>query len=190
MPDPDLSLPLITSDQPEVFISIDDDGEESVLDNQDQHPPRGFEFDHLNNPVNPFGFLSDAEPPVQNPTTVDPFRNDTPGVCGLYEAVKIVICLPIALVRLVLFGVSLAVGYLATKVALAGWRDRHNPMPRWRCRIMWVTRFCTRCILFSLGQFCSIFVDPYKLTKKRNFTSCSCFKVCSVVLVFLVDTIG
>ncbi|KAL0711367.1 hypothetical protein Bca4012_018345 [Brassica carinata] len=151
MPDPDLYLPLITSDQPEVFISIDDDGEDSVLHNQDQHPPRGFEFDHLNNPVNPFGFLSDAEPPVQNPTTVDPFRNDTPGVCGLYEAVKIVICLPIALVRLVLFGVSLAVGYLATKVALAGWTDKHNPMPRWRCRIMWVTRFCTRCILFSFG---------------------------------------
>ncbi|XP_013725857.1 lysophospholipid acyltransferase LPEAT2 isoform X3 [Brassica napus] len=150
MANPDLSSPLITSDQPEVFISIDDDdGDDSVLDNQD-HRPRGFEFDHLN-PVNPFGFLTDAEPPVQSPTAADPFRNDTPGVCGLYEAVKIVICLPIALVRLVLFGVSLAVGYLATKLALAGWSDRHNPMPRWRCRIMWVTRFCTRCILFSFG---------------------------------------
>lgn len=143
MPDPDLSLPLITSDQPEVLISIDDDGEDSVLDH--------LEFDHLN-PVNPFRFLSDADPPVQNPTTVDPFRNDTPRVYGLYEAVKIVICLPVALARLVLFGVSLAVGYLATKVALAGWRDRHNPMPRWRCRIMWVTRFCSRCILFSFGS--------------------------------------
>ncbi|XP_009133738.1 lysophospholipid acyltransferase LPEAT2 isoform X1 [Brassica rapa] len=143
MANPDLSSPLITSDQPEVFISIDDD------DGDDNHP-RGFEFDHLN-PINPFGFLTDAEPPVQSPTTVDPFRNDTPGVCGLYEAVKIVICLPIALVRLVLFGVSLAVGYLATKLALAGWRDRHNPMPQWRCRVMWVTRFCTRCILFSFG---------------------------------------
>lgn len=152
MANPDLSSPLITSDQPEVFISIDDDdGDDSVLDNQDHHHPRGFEFDHLN-PVNPFGFLTDAEPPVQSPTTVDPFRNDTPGVCGLYEAVKIVICLPIALVRLVLFGVSLAVGYLATKLALAGWSDRHNPMPQWRCRIMWVTRFCTRCILFSFGS--------------------------------------
>nr|VDC90485.1 unnamed protein product [Brassica oleracea] len=151
MANPDLSSPLITSDQPEVFISIDDDdGDDSVLDNQDHHHPRGFEFDHLN-PVNPFGFLTDAEPPVQSPTTVDPFRNDTPGVCGLYEAVKVVICLPIALVRLVLFGVSLAVGYVATKLALAGWSDRHNPMPRWRCRIMWVTRFCTRCILFSFG---------------------------------------
>ncbi|CAG7881165.1 unnamed protein product [Brassica rapa] len=143
MANPDLSSPLITSDQPEVSISIDDD-------DGDDHHPRGFEFDHLN-PINPFGFLTDAEPPVRNPTTVDPFRNDTPGVCGLYEAVKIVICLPVALVRLVLFGASLAVGYLATKLALSGWRDRHNPMPQWRCRIMWVTRFCTRCILFSFG---------------------------------------
>lgn len=160
MSDPDLSLPLITSDQPEVLISIDDDGEDSVLDHQDQnHHPRGLQFDNLN-PVNPFRFLSDAEPPVQNPTTVDPFRNDTPRVYGLYEAVKIVICLPLALARLVLFGVSLAVGYLATKVALAGWRDRHNPMPRWRCRIMWVTRFCSRCILFSFGS----------VKNKQNFT--------------------
>ena len=163
MANPDLSSPLITSDQPEVFISIDDD-------DGDDHHPRGFEFDHLN-PINPFGFLTDAEPPVRNPTTVDPFRNDTPGVCGLYEAVKIVICLPIALVRLVLFGVSLAVGYLATKLALAGWRDRHNPMPQWRCRVMWVTRFCTRCILFSFGSV------PTSLKKTElYFTSCLCFK--------------
>lgn len=24
-------------------------------------------------------------------------------------------------------------------------------MPRWRCRVLWVTRLCTRCILFSFG---------------------------------------
>ncbi|KAG0476126.1 hypothetical protein HPP92_012967 [Vanilla planifolia] len=24
-------------------------------------------------------------------------------------------------------------------------------MPRWRCRVMWVTRICARCILFSFG---------------------------------------
>ncbi|ESQ39199.1 hypothetical protein EUTSA_v10001388mg [Eutrema salsugineum] len=164
MADPDLASPLIqhqTSDQQEVVISIDVDGDDSGLDlpavgkpvceeNHDSRVSRGFEFDHLN-PSNPFGFLSEAEPPVLGPTTVDPFRNDTPGVCGLYEAIKIVICLPIALVRLVLFGASLAVGYLATKLALAGWKDKHNPMPQWRCRIMWITRICTRCILFSFG---------------------------------------
>lgn len=145
MADPDLSCPLIhhqSSDQPEVVISIDDD--ESGLN----LPARGFEFDHRN----PYGFLSESEPPVLGPTTVDPFRNNTPGVCGLYEAIKIVICLPIALIRLVLFGASLAVGYLATKLALAGWKDKENPMPLWRCRIMWITRICTRCILFSFGS--------------------------------------
>ncbi|CAA7016947.1 unnamed protein product [Microthlaspi erraticum] len=160
MGDSDLASPLIQRDQPEVVISIDHDGDDSGLDipasrkplgeNDDGRVSRGFEFDHLN-PSNPFRFLSDAEPPVLGPTTVDPFRNDTPGVCGLYEAIKIVICLPIALVRLVLFGLSLAIGYLATKLALAGWKDKHNPMPQWRCRIMWITRICTRCILFSFG---------------------------------------
>ncbi|KAG2309683.1 hypothetical protein Bca4012_081406 [Brassica carinata] len=156
MSDPDLSSPLIQR-QPEVVISIDNDvGEEEVdyIPADGQQPPRvprGSQFDHLNNP---FGFLTDAPPPTAlcpPPTTVDPFRNDTPGVSGLYEAIKIVICLPIALLRLVIFGASLAVGYVATKLALAGWKDKHNPMPRWRCRIMWVTRICTRCILFSFG---------------------------------------
>ncbi|WZY91126.1 hypothetical protein YC2023_047861 [Brassica napus] len=147
MSDPDLSSPLIQR-QPEVVISIHDNGEEDYNHpsaGQQNQPPRVPRHDHLNPP---FGFLSDAEPP---PTTVDPFRNDTPGVSGLYEAIKIVICLPIALLRLVIFGASLAVGYVATKLALAGWKDKHNPMPRWRCRIMWVTRICTRCILFSFG---------------------------------------
>lgn len=164
MADPDLASPLIqrqSSDQQEVVISIDDDGggdddlgldlpagEKPLVENQDPRVSRGFGFDHRN----PFGFLSESEPPVLGPTTVDPFRNDTPGVSGLYEAIKIVICLPIALVRLILFGASLAVGYLATKLALAGWKDKHNPMPQWRCRIMWITRICTRCILFSFGS--------------------------------------
>ncbi|XP_023640104.1 lysophospholipid acyltransferase LPEAT2 isoform X2 [Capsella rubella] len=157
MADPDLSSPLIQhqlSDQPEVVISIggdDDNDSSSGLDLPsvvDPRVSRGFEFDHR---TSPYGFLSESEPPVLGPTTVDPFRNNTPGVFGLYEAIKIVICLPIALVRLVLFGASLAVGYLATKLALAGWKDKENPMPLWRCRIMWITRICTRCILFSFG---------------------------------------
>lgn len=82
---------------------------------------------------------------------MDPFRNDTPNIDGVYEVIKVVICLPIAVARLVLFGICLAVGYLATKIALAGWMDKHNPMPKWRCRLTWVTRFSARCILFSFG---------------------------------------
>ncbi|KAF5194282.1 Lysophospholipid acyltransferase lpeat2 [Thalictrum thalictroides] len=64
---------------------------------------------------------------------------------------KIIICIPIAICRLVVFGLSLAVGYIVTKFALHGWKDKKNPMPRWRCRVLWVTRMCTRCILFSFG---------------------------------------
>ena len=101
---------------------------------------------------NPFRFIGCGNgPTVPPPTTVDPFRNGTPTVEGLYELLKIVACLPLALVRVVVFGACLMVGYVATKVALAGWMEKENPMPRWRCRVMWVTRICTRCILFSFG---------------------------------------
>ncbi|KAK9147675.1 hypothetical protein Scep_006432 [Stephania cephalantha] len=102
---------------------------------------------------NPFGFLGaeDSSFSVPAHTTIDPFRNNTPDVDGIYEWLKIAICLPIAIVRLVLFGLSLAVGYVATKFALAGWKDKGNPMPRWRRRVLWITRFCSRAILFSFG---------------------------------------
>ncbi|KAI4356860.1 hypothetical protein L6164_000847 [Bauhinia variegata] len=100
---------------------------------------------------NPFRFIGCEELNVPPPSTVDPFRNSTPTIDGVYEWLKIVICIPIALVRLVLFGLFLLVGYIATKLALAGWKDKQNPMPRWRCRLMWVTRICARCILFSFG---------------------------------------
>lgn len=61
------------------------------------------------------------------------------------------LCFPIAILRLVLFGVCLGVGYMATRLALEGWKDKENPMPKWRCRLMWVTRISARWILFSFG---------------------------------------
>ncbi|KAK9103471.1 hypothetical protein Sjap_020725 [Stephania japonica] len=102
---------------------------------------------------NPFEFLGGAADSFSVPahTTIDPFRNNTPDVDGIYEWLKILICLPIAIVRLVLFGLSLAVGYVATKLALQGWKDKENPMPRWRRRVLWITRFSSRAILFSFG---------------------------------------
>ncbi|KAL1322101.1 hypothetical protein HN51_067032 [Arachis hypogaea] len=101
---------------------------------------------------NPFQFIGCSEPPSVPPaSTVDPFRNGTQNVEGVYEWVKIVACLPLALVRVVVFGACLMVGYLATKFALWGWKDKENPMPTWRSRVMWVTRVCARLILFSFG---------------------------------------
>ncbi|CAA2996427.1 lysophospholipid acyltransferase LPEAT2 [Olea europaea subsp. europaea] len=105
-----------------------------------------------NNTLNPFEFIGAHEDfEVPSSITIDPFRNQTMNIAGLYEFVKILICLPIALVRLALFGFCLAVGYMATYLALHGWKDKENPMPKWRCRLMWVTRICARLILFSFG---------------------------------------
>eukprot|EP00252_Welwitschia_mirabilis_P009083 TRINITY_DN2137_c0_g1_i1.p1 TRINITY_DN2137_c0_g1~~TRINITY_DN2137_c0_g1_i1.p1 ORF type:complete len:555 (-),score=78.18 TRINITY_DN2137_c0_g1_i1:77-1741(-) len=102
---------------------------------------------------NPFDFLGFEENPCCSFhfTGVDPFKNDTAEIVGLYEWIKILVLSPLALLRVLLMGLALAVGYLFTRLALAGWKDRHNPMPRWRCIIMLVTRFCARCILFSFG---------------------------------------
>ncbi|KAK4801209.1 hypothetical protein SAY86_021696 [Trapa natans] len=100
---------------------------------------------------NPYEFLGGRPFSVPPPTNVDPFKNGTERIDGIYEVLKIVICLPIAAIRLVIFGVALCVGYIATRLALAGWKDRQNPMPVWRSRIMWITRISARCILFSFG---------------------------------------
>lgn len=100
---------------------------------------------------NPFSFMGNRPPSLGSPSSIDPFRNHTPDIVGLYEWIKIVICLPLAVVRLVLFGLVLAVGFLATKLAIQGWNDRHKPMPKWRCRIMLITRLSSRCILFCFG---------------------------------------
>ncbi|CAH9098085.1 unnamed protein product [Cuscuta epithymum] len=100
---------------------------------------------------NPYGFIGAHPFESPEPTTVDPFKNHTAGIEGVYEWVKIAICLPIALLRLAIFGIFLMVGYVATQIALYGWKDRHNPMPKWRSKLMWVTRISARCILFSFG---------------------------------------
>ncbi|KAK9910655.1 hypothetical protein M0R45_034609 [Rubus argutus] len=133
-----LTSPLLsspTSDHPHLIVTVHDDSDSTT------HP--GFR--------NPFAFLGSSGFTVPVSTTADPFKNQTLTIGGLYEWLKIVICLPIALARLLLFGVSLLIGFVATKLALWGWKDRQNPMPKWRCRIMWITRVCTRCILFAFG---------------------------------------
>ncbi|CAN1221839.1 Lysophospholipid acyltransferase LPEAT2 [Linum grandiflorum] len=88
---------------------------------------------------------------VPPPSTVDPFRNGTPNIDGFYEVLKILLLRPIILLSLLLFGLCLAVGFLASKLAIHGWKDKGNPMPRWRSRLMWITRFSARGILFSFG---------------------------------------
>ncbi|XP_048321077.2 lysophospholipid acyltransferase LPEAT2 [Ziziphus jujuba] len=154
----DISKPLL-SHSPHLILTIQNDDPQTNR----RSSPRNHHHRNRNHVVgkdkdsnadsrsNPFSFLGLDWFRVPGTNTVDPFRNHTVKIEGIYEWVKIVICLPIALVRLVLFGACLSVGYLATRLALAGWKDRQNPMPKWRCRIMWITRFCARFILFSFG---------------------------------------
>ncbi|KAK9274316.1 hypothetical protein L1049_019130 [Liquidambar formosana] len=152
----DLTSPLLPyqpSKQPELVLTVDESpGCESthqrISNRNDNH--HGNNHTHVEF-CNPFAFLGAGDFAVPAATTLDPFRNHTVKIEGVYEWVKIVVCLPVALVRLVIFGVCLVVGFVATKLALQGWNDKHNPMPRWRCNVMWVTRLCTRCILFAFG---------------------------------------
>lgn len=99
---------------------------------------------------NPFRFIGCDELVVPPRDTVDPFKNGTPNI-GLYEWIKIVILLPIVVLRLVLLLLSVVVGYSVTKLAILGLKDKHGPIPEWRCRILWITRYCGRCILFAFG---------------------------------------
>ncbi|KAL5792523.1 hypothetical protein ACOSP7_001117 [Xanthoceras sorbifolium] len=168
MADDDLSSPLLQSpraDQSHIIIAVQDDDSDSDPSYQDQptrnqnhHRHSHYHNNHKDGRVrlsassrNPYEFVGSGGLSVPGTTTADPFRNDTRKTIGVYEIVKIVVCVPIALARLVLFGLCLVVGFIATKLALQGWKDKQNPMPKWRCRIMWITRFSARCILFSFG---------------------------------------
>ncbi|OIW17033.1 hypothetical protein TanjilG_13852 [Lupinus angustifolius] len=136
MADNDVTTPLLTSSD-HVTITVD-----STSSTTNNHSPK----------PNPFAFIGCSSVPISpTPLTVDPFRNNTPRMEGVYEWVKVVVCLPLVVVRLVLFGLCLAVGYVATKIALGGWKDKRNPMPKWRAGVMWVTRMCARVILFAFG---------------------------------------
>ncbi|KAF7825967.1 lysophospholipid acyltransferase LPEAT2 [Senna tora] len=160
MADHGITAPLLSSQSSnQVVLTLSDDDSDRPSaqscagnDNpQFPHPYQSNSGETLVESDNPFRLLGCEDLYVSPPATVNPFLNDTPNVDGLYEWLKIVVCLPIALVRLVIFGLSMLIGYLATKLALEGWKDKKNPMPRWRWRLMWVTRMCARFILLAFG---------------------------------------
>ncbi|PIA31160.1 hypothetical protein AQUCO_05200038v1 [Aquilegia coerulea] len=153
MPENDLTTQLLPSNNSErvaeVIVDIESNGQYREEENEERGR-RERETTTIED-ENPFDFLQAKHFTVPSPTPLNPFRNQTPNIEGFYEWLKIIICIPIALCRLVVFGLSLAVGYIVTKFALYGWKDKQSPMPRWRCRVLWLTRMCTRCILFSFG---------------------------------------
>ncbi|KAF8412339.1 hypothetical protein HHK36_000301 [Tetracentron sinense] len=137
MADYDLRAPLLVPErlkeakgEAEVTIDI-------AIDDGDARPPHHYRTTQLDN-LNPFEFLGAGSFSLPSPTPIDPFRNQTPNIEGLYEWLKILVCIPLAIVRLVFFGLSLLVGFVATKFALYGWKDKHNPMPRWSYH--WIRR--------------------------------------------------
>ena len=165
MADPDLSSPLLPSqpsDPPHLILTIHDSlshnnnssssNRESCVNHNHQNSHHKNGNNIINSSTkNPYEFLGSKGLEVCGSSTVDPFLNKTGRIEGLYEWLKLVVCLPVAAVRLVLFGVCLLIGFLATKVALYGWKDRQSAMPVWRSRIMWITRISARFILFSFG---------------------------------------
>ncbi|KAI3681679.1 hypothetical protein L6452_36482 [Arctium lappa] len=149
----DLRTPLIRPSQ--IILTVNDGYSQSgTPTNQDSIRMAtldDIEDELMRTQENPYGAIGSGGFEADGSTTVDPFRNQTPKIEGVYEWVKMLVILPIALVRLVLFGLCLLIGYVATKFALHGWKDKQNPMPKWRCRVMWITRFTGRGILFSFG---------------------------------------
>ena len=97
-----------------------------------------------------YSFLGErpASPPMP---TLDPFRNHTETISNAYEWIKTFLCLPVAIIRLLLIIVITVIGVLFAKVVLVGWTDKHLPMPKWRRRLIYVTRLLARAFLFFLG---------------------------------------
>lgn len=87
--------------------------------------------------------------------TFNPFLNDSQfakGSIPAYEIVKMVILLPVAVVRVLVFVVSLLSGYLFTKLAL--FRAKNvltRPFPQWRRSLMLPVRLFARVNLFACG---------------------------------------
>jgi hypothetical protein len=90
-------------------------------------------------------------PSLERPSSVDPFKNKTPVISGLYEWLKTLLCLPVLVLRLILMTLVMLVGLVGTKAALVGWRKQQAALPRWRRSLMGVTRLCARGVLFCFG---------------------------------------
>ncbi|KAJ7519985.1 hypothetical protein O6H91_20G062400 [Diphasiastrum complanatum] len=103
--------------------------------------------DHLQNVISCLG----EQPCIGPQPSVDPFRNSTPNIVGLYAWTKIILCAPLLVARVLLVVVLMCIGFVSTKLALARWKQKKSAMPKWRCNVMGVTRLCARGILFCFG---------------------------------------
>ncbi|XP_024379184.1 lysophospholipid acyltransferase LPEAT2 isoform X2 [Physcomitrium patens] len=90
-------------------------------------------------------------PEIELNETFNPFRNDN-HFDGAYEILKIILLLPVMVVRLLVFVTSLLLGYLLTKLALfRATNVLTSPFPQWRRSLMLPVRLCARVNLFACG---------------------------------------
>ncbi|KAF2315362.1 hypothetical protein GH714_038941 [Hevea brasiliensis] len=111
---PPRSLPPQPSDSPHLVLIVTDNDSgqrsSSIQSHNHHHQNNSSSFknnhsSHLNhNSRNPFEFLGSDGLSVPGVSTIDPFLNNTPDIEGAYEVLKILVCLPIAVARLVLLG--------------------------------------------------------------------------------------
>ncbi|MCO5584293.1 hypothetical protein L7F22_038217 [Adiantum nelumboides] len=106
-----------------------------------------------------YSFL--GEQPTLGPLpTIDPFRNHSENIDSLYEWIKTILCIPLAIVRLLLIIIITVGGVIIAKLLLLGWNEKIVPMPRWRRNIVSVTRLLARLILFCLVRL-KVGLDRY-----------------------------
>eukprot|EP00250_Pteridium_aquilinum_P033674 c6060_g1_i1 orf=593-2368(-) len=99
-----------------------------------------------------YSFLGD-QPSLGPMPTIDPFRNHSEEIGSLYEWIKVVLCSPLAIIRLLLIMFVTVGGVLIAKLLLLGWKEKEKnvPMPRWRRNIVYITRLFARLVLFFCG---------------------------------------
>jgi 1-acyl-sn-glycerol-3-phosphate acyltransferase len=84
-------------------------------------------------------------------SAIDPFKNKTPSIDGLYEWVKTVLLLPLLLLRVLGFLLLVSLTIVYSKATMAGWKQSTKPLPQWRRSLMLIPRMCGRALLFCFG---------------------------------------
>lgn len=97
-----------------------------------------------------YSFLGD-QPTLGPMPIIDPFRNQSEEIGSIYEWIKLLLCLPLAIIRLLLISLVTVGGFLIAKLLLLGWNEKIVPMPKWRRNILYITRLLGRLVLFFCG---------------------------------------
>ncbi|KAH7447301.1 hypothetical protein KP509_01G100800 [Ceratopteris richardii] len=103
-----------------------------------------------NNLPDIYSFLGDR-PTLGPMPMIDPFQNHTEAIGSLYEWLKVIVCFPLVIARLLLIILITGGGILIAKILLLGWDMNITPMPKWRRRIVYITRILARLVLFCCG---------------------------------------